>query len=223
MQFNVINTDFLPVLPNVPEGGMLYYLQTECLLRGRRHQNTFFMSFRGGEKSVFDFFADMTSNVMNRLLTLQSIQVLMTGFWFVKLFPPPYVIMFVPYILPGRELEAATESKNLAIAAAKTEQQGRRSWGRKLLFGMPASWVDDDRLSDIGLSRINSHVQTWQQLFAGTTGESEYSMGKMDRWINHVYRSPLNPINYWPYERFLVRPYLVKHKHPRASRRWPIS
>lgn len=216
--FDIIS-DYLPVLPSVPEGGMLYYLQTECLLRGRRHENTFFMAFKGGEKTVFDFFRDNTFNVFNRILANQSIEVQMIGYWFVKLFPPPYVIMFVPYPFFGFWLEPAASNKDLAIIAAKTEQSGRKSRGRKFHFGMPASWVDGKRLTQEGLQRLDAHTQTWQQLFAGSTGESEYAMGMMHRYVNHQYHSPLNPINFWPYERFLVRPYLVKHRPPGRTQR----
>lgn len=214
--------DYLPVLPEVPEGGMLYYLQLESLLRGRRHQNTFFMTFNGGEKTVFDFFHDMTFNVANRVLAMQSWDVHMLGYLFVKLFPPPYVIMFIPYPFFGFWTEPACENKELVTISCKTEQSGPKSRGRKFLFGVPASWIDGPRLTGEGLERVDSHVQTWQQLFAGHGGESSYTMGLMHRYVDGSYHSPLNPINYWPYERWLVRRDLVQHKHPRASKRWPI-
>lgn len=201
---------------------MLFYLQTESLLRGRRHQNTFFMSFRGGQKSVFDFFRDITFNVPNRVLANQSWEVQMLGYLFVKLFPPPYVIMFIPYPFFGFHLEPAARNQDLAIISAKTEQRGAKSRGRKFHFGMPASWIDGDRLTGEGLDRLNAHTQTWEQLFAGTNGESEYSMGLMHRYVNGQYHSPLNPINYWPYERFTIKRDLVKHRHVKRSQRWPF-
>lgn len=222
MIFFDIITDYLPILPNVPPEGMLYYLQTENLLRGRRHQNTFFMAFLGGEKSVFDFFRDNTFNVVNRVLANQSWEVQCIGYWFVKLFPLPYVIQFIPYPFFGFWLEPACENKELAIVSRKTEQQGRKSRGRMFHFGAPASWIEDGKLNGEGLNRLNDHTQTWQQLFTEPDGESEYRMMMVHRYVNGSYHSPLNPINWWPVEKFQVRPYLVKHRNPRASKRWPI-
>lgn len=216
--FDII-TDFLPILPNVPPDGMLYYLQTECLLRGRVHENTFFMLFKGGEKTVFNFFADMTFNVVNRILANQSWEVQMVGYWFVKLFPPPYVIQFVPYPFFGFWTEPAADNKKLAIISRKTEQRGAKSRGRMFHFGMPASWLDGNFLNGEGLNRLNAHTQTWQQLFTEPDGESEYRMGLMHRYVDHSYHSPLNPINFWPIERFLVKRNLVKHRPPALTQR----
>lgn len=222
MQLDYFQQNAQKVLPEIPQDGMLYYLQVESLLRGRVHENTFFMTFKGGEKEVFRFFQEMTFNVVNRLLVMQSWEVQCIGYWFVKLFPLPYVIMPIPYPLFGYWPEPAAPSKHLAIVSAKTAEQGRRSWGRKLLFGMPATWTSGERLTGEGWERINSHTQTWEQLFAGETGESDYTMGMCHRYIDGSYRSPLNPLNYVPYERFMTRPYLIKHRHPKRSKRWPI-
>lgn len=209
--------DFLPVLPSVPEGGMLFYLETEALLRGRRHQNTFWMTFNGGEKTVFNFFQDITLNVINRLAVLQSWDVQYFGYWFVKLFPPPYVIMFVPYPIFGFWTEPACQNKELACVNFWTEQQGHRGRARKFLFGMPASWIEGTDLNAEGSTRIYSHMATWEQLFMIETEESGYTMGLMHRYVDGSYHSPLNPINYWPFNRFRIRWPLVKHMHYAAS------
>jgi hypothetical protein len=219
MLFHDIITDYLPVLDSIPPDGMLYYLQTENLLRGRRHQNTFFMQFLGGEKSVFDFFRDNTFNVFNRILANQSWEVQMLGYWFVKLFPLPYVIMPIPYPFFGFWTEPAAPNKKLAIISKKTEQQGRKSRGRMFHFGMPASWIDDNRLNGEGLNRLDAHTQTWQQLFTEPDGESEYRMMLVHRYVDGSYHSPLNPINWWPVERFLVKGNLVKHRPPALTQR----
>src|SRR5215212_75848 len=97
MLFDDIQADALPFLPNVPEGGMIYYLETLCYLRGRKHSNTFFCTFNGGEKEVPQFFNDQNLEIMLRLLLMQSWDVFMVGYWFVKLFPPPYVVQFAPF------------------------------------------------------------------------------------------------------------------------------
>lgn len=198
---------------------MLYYLQTENLLRGRIHENTFFMAFLGGEKSVFDFFRDNTFNVINRVLANQSWEVQCIGYWFVKLFPPPYVIMFIPYPFFGFWTEPAAENKKLAIISKKTEQRGAKSRGRLFHFGMPASWIDGARLNGEGINRLNNHVQTWQQLFTDPDGESSYRMMLVHRYLNGSYHSPLNPINWWPVQRFLVKGNLVKHRPPPLTQR----
>jgi hypothetical protein len=214
-------TDFLPVLPSVPEGGMLYYLQTECTLRGRRHQNTFFMLFTGGEKSVPQFYADNTTTIMHRLLLMQSWEVFMYGYTFVKLFPPPYVIQFFPVLLPGFWFEPAAENKHLAIMSAKTEQSGHKSRGRKFLFGMPASWVSGNQLTNAAMASMSSRIDTWNQLYTPSYPDWPYVMGLSHRYVNGVYHSPLNPINFWPYERMYLNQRLVKHRHPKRSSRWP--
>lgn len=218
LPFDIIS-DYLPVLDSVPEQGMLYYLQTENLLRGRIHENTFFMAFLGGEKSVFDFFRDNTFNVINRVLANQSWEVQCVGYWFVKLFPPPYVIMFIPYPFFGFWLEPAADNKKLAIISKKTEQRGAKSRGRLFHFGMPASWIDGNRLNGEGINRLNNHVQTWQQLFTDPDGESSYRMMLVHRYVDGSYHSPLNPINWWPVQRFLVKGELVKHRPPALTQR----
>lgn len=218
LPFDIIS-DYLPVLDSVPDQGMLYYLQTENLLRGRIHENTFFMAFLGGEKSVFDFFRDNTFNVINRVLANQSWEVQCVGYWFVKLFPPPYVIMFIPYPLFGFWLEPAADNKKIAIISKKTEQRGAKSRGRLFHFGMPASWIDGNRLNGEGINRLNNHVQTWQQLFTDPDGESSYRMMLVHRYVDGSYHSPLNPINWWPVQRFLVKGELVKHRPPALTQR----
>jgi hypothetical protein len=222
MQFDEIGTDFLPILPSVPEGGMIYYLQTSCTLRGRAHQNTFFLTFNGGEKSVAQFFSDNTQTIMLRLLLMQSWDVFMLGYWFVKLFPPPYVIQFVPFPQFGFWAEPAAPSKDLAIVSMKTEQTGPKSRGRKFLFGLPATWVDGNQLTTDAVERIASRVSTWEQLYHPDYTDWPYTMGLMHRYVDGVKHSPLVPFNYWPFERMLVRVQLVKHRHVRRSSRWPV-
>jgi hypothetical protein len=213
--------DYERTLEIIPPQGMLYYLQFESTLRGRRHQNTFFCSIKNGDRSVFDFFRDQQLNIGLKLAAMQSWEVFQIGFLFVKLFPPPYVVMFIPTAYFGLWLEPAAPNKASAIFSYETVQSGRKRWGRKLLFGMPASWIDGDRLTPEGWLRMAGHTSTWGQLFADTNEESQYSMGKMNRYINHQYHSPLNPINYWPLNRYYMRNYLVKHRHAKRSQRWP--
>lgn len=212
---NVID-DYLPVLDSVPSGGMVYYLQFDSLLRGRHHQNTFFCTFNGGEKTVLEFFQDQHREIAFRLVAMQSWDVFQVGYMFVRLFPPPYVIMYIPTALPGFHIEPAAPNKVLAIAKFQTEQTGRKRHFRKYLFGMPASWIEEDRLNDEGRTRIISHVSSWGQLWHTDYTEWPYTMGKMNRWVNRVLHSPLNPINYWPLDRWQVDAKLVKHLHPRA-------
>lgn len=219
--FDII-TDFLPVLPNVPETGMLYYLQTECLLRGRRHQNTFWLRFVGGEKTVFQFFQDNTLTIMNRILLCQSWDVQMLGYWFVKVFPPPYVIMFVPYPLFGFYTEPACENKQLAIASLYTELRGRKNRGRKFIFGMPASWVTGNQLTPEGVEIINSRFMTFTQLYHPDYEEWPYTWGLMHRYVDGSYHSPLNPLNYAEFRHHVIRTALVKHRHVKRSQRWPF-
>lgn len=201
---------------------MIYYLQSEAMLRGRTHQNTWFCTFNGGEKSVFDFFRDQTQEVINRVALLQSWDVQYFGYWFVKLFPPPYVIQFFPYPIFGFQTETATENKNLAIVSFKTAQQGPRSWMRKFLFGLPASWIDGDKVTEFAHLQIFARLSVWEQQWHTDYTAWPYTMGKMNRYIDGSYRSPLNPINYWPLDRMIVRKRLVKHRHAKRSQRWPF-
>lgn len=219
MLFNDIITDYLPFLPDVPGGGMIYYLQTQASLRGRTHQNTFWMTFNGGEKSVFDFFVEMNRNVMFPLAGMQSWEVFTYGYFFVKVFPPPYVIQFIPLLLPGFWVEPACLNKELAVINLWTEQSGPKSRARKYLFGMPASWIDGPRLTPDGGSHIFGYSQIWYDLFMSNNPDSPYTMGLMHRYVDGSYHSPLNPINYWPFNRFQVRTALVKHRHWNASKR----
>lgn len=213
--------DYLPVLDSVPPGGMIYYLQFESQLRGRRHQNTFFCTFNGGDKSVFDFFRDQQLEIGLRLASMQSWDCFQVGFLFVKLFPPPYVVMFIPTAYPGLWLEPAAPNSVSAIWSCETKQSGRKRWMRKFLFGMPASWIDGDHLNGEGLIRMSGRTSAWGQLWHEDYTDWPYTMGKMNRYHNGSYRSPLVPTNYWPLDRYYMRDYLVKHRHVRRSQRWP--
>jgi hypothetical protein len=210
--------DYQTTLEIIPPQGMLYYLQFESTLRGRRHQNTFFMSIKNGDRSVFDFFRDQQLNVGLKLAAMQSWEVFQLGFLFVKLFPPPYVVMFIPTGFFGLWTEPAAQNKDTAIWSFETVQTGYKRWGRKFLYGMPASWIDGKRLTPEGWLRLSGHTSTWGQLFADTNEESQYSMGKMNRFHNGSYRSPLNPINYWPLNRYYMRQNLVTHRHPNGRK-----
>lgn len=218
MLFDDIQQDALPALDGVPEGGMIYYLQFEYTLRGRHHQNTFFCTFNGGEKSVFDFFRDQHREIAFRLAAMQSWEVLQLGYWFVRLFPLPYVVMFVPTALPGFWLEPAAPNKDTAIWSFETVQRGYKRWGRKFLFGMPASWIDNGRLTPEGWLRMAGHTSSWGQLWHTDYTEWPYTMGKMNRYHDGSYRSPLIPTNYWPLDRYYMRNNLVKHRHPNGRR-----
>lgn len=210
--------DYETTLGVVPAEGMIYYLQVESLLRGRRHQNTFFCTFNGGEKSVFDFFRDQQLEVAGRLLTMQSYEVFQIGYLFVKLFPPPYVVMFIPTGFVGQHFEAAAPNKDTAIWSFETVQSGYKRWGRKFLFGMPASWIDGHRLTPDGWLHMAARTSTWGQLWHSDYVEWPYTMGKMNRYHNGSYRSPLNPINYWPLDRYYMRQNLVAHRHPNGRK-----
>jgi hypothetical protein len=216
MLLDDIQQDALPVLTEVPSGGMIYYLQFESSLRGRRHQNTFFCTFNGGDKSVFDFFRDQQLGIGLRLANMQSWEVFQYGFTFVKLFPLPYVIMFIPTAYPGMNFEAAVPNSTLACVSFETLQTGRKRWMRKFLFGLPVSWVDGNHLSSEGGTGIFGMTSAWEQLWHPDYEEWPYTMGKMNRYINRSYHSPLNPINYWPLDRMHIRNNLVKHRHSNA-------
>jgi hypothetical protein len=217
-----VQTDILPdyqtTLAEVPPGGMIYYLQFESTLRGRRHQNTFFCTFNGGEKSVFDFFRDQQLEIGLRLASMQSWEVFQVGYLFVKLFPPPYVVMFIPTAYFGLWLEPAAQNKDTAIWSFETVQQGYKRWGRKFLFGMPASWVDGKGLTEDGWLHMSARTSTWGQQWHTDYTDWPYTMGKMNRFHNGTYRTPLNPINYWPLDRYYMRSYLVQHRHPNGRK-----
>lgn len=213
--------DYEPTLASVPPDGMIYYLQFESTLRGRRHQNTFFCTFNGGDKSVFDFFRDQQLEIGLRLASMQSWEVFQVGFLFVKLFPPPYVVMFIPTAYFGLWLEPAARNQDTAIWSFETVQSGYKRWGRKFLYGMPASWIDGDKLTPDGWLHMAARTSTWGQLWHTDYTDWPYTMGKMNRYHNGSYHSPLNPINYWPLDRYYMRNRLVKHRHPKRSQRWP--
>lgn len=213
-----IQQDALPFLSEVPEGGMLYYLQFESSLRGRRHQNTFFCTFNGGQKSVFDFFRDQQLEIGLRLASMQSWEVFQLGFLFVKLFPLPWVIQFIPTGYFGLEIEPAAPNKDTAIFSFETVQHGYKRWGRKFLFGMPASWIDGGSLTPEGWLKMAGRTSAWGQLWHTDYEQWPYTMGKMNRYHDGQYRSPLIPTNYWPLDRYYMRNYLVKHRHPNGRK-----
>jgi hypothetical protein len=216
MLFDDIQQDALPFLPSVPEGGMIYYLQTHCFLRGRVHQNSFFCTFNGGEKEVPAFFNDQNTEIMLRLLLLQSWDVFMVGYWFVKLFPPPYVVQFAPFPQFGFWPEDAAPSKALGHVSFQTAQTGRRRFMRKYLFGLPASWIDGEYLTPEAHLRVFARLSAWEQMWHTDYTDWPYTMGKMNRYIDGSYRSPLNPINYWPLDRMNIKKRLMRHYHPDA-------
>lgn len=210
--------DYETTLAVVPPEGMIYYLQFESTLRGRRHQNTFFCTFNGGDKEVFQFFRDQQLEVGLRLASMQSWEVFQLGFLFVKLFPPPYVVMFIPTGYFGLHLEPAAPNKDTAIWSFETVQSGYKRWGRKFLYGMPASWIDGKSLTAQGWLNMAARTSTWGQLWHTDYTEWPYTMGKMNRYHNGSYHSPLNPINYWPLDRYYMRSNLVVHRHPNGRK-----
>lgn len=213
MLYDDIQQDAEPTLDAVPAGGMIYYLEFESRLRGRRHQNTFFCTFNGGEKEVQQFFRDQQLEIGLRLAQMQSYEVFQIGFTFVKLFPPPYVVMFIPTAYFGLKLEPAAPNKDTAIWSFETVQSGYKRWGRKFLFGMPASWIDGHRLTPQGWLNMAAVTSSWGQMWHTDYEEWPYTMGKMNRYHNGTKRSPLNPINYWPLDRYYMRNRLVAHRH----------
>jgi hypothetical protein len=223
MQHDDIGTDFLPFLPEVPEGGMIYYLETLARLRGRNHSNTFFCTFNGGEKTVPSFFNDMNQEIAMRLLSMQSWDVFMVGYWFIKLFPPPYVIFFAPWPMFGLHAEPAAPSKSLAIVSYKTVERGPRGRGRKFLFGLPESFVTGDSLNPSGYEYLSARVSAWAQMWHTDYTDWPYTMGLMHRYVNGSKRSPLIPTNYWPQDKMLVKQNLVKHRHIARSSRTLFS
>lgn len=218
MWYDDIRQDALPILEEIPSGGMMYYLQFESLFKGRRHQTTFWCTFNGGEKSVFDFFRDMHQNIAFRMAGMMSAEVFIIGYLFVKIFPPPYVIMPVPVAVPGFWLEPGCDLKEQTYLSFITEQSGYRRHGRKFLFGMPASWITNKRLNAEGHSRVFGMASTWEQLFHPDYTDFPYTMGKMDRYIGGVKHSPLVPFNYWPFIKMYVKGRLVQHRHVNGRR-----
>lgn len=213
MLYDDIAQDALPILEGIPEGGMLFYLEFNSLFKGRRHMTTFFCTFNGGVKSVSEFFQDIHQNIAFRLVGMQSWDVFQFGYTFVKLWPLPWVIMPIPTFVPGFWPEPGCDLKEQAYVSFHTEQTGYKRYGRKFIFGMPASWINGDRLNAEGMSRIYGMSATWTTIFHPDYLDFPYTMGKMNRYIGGVKRSPLLLINYWPFIEQRLKPNLVQHRH----------
>lgn len=218
MLFDDIQQQAFPFLDTVPSGGMIYYLQFESVFRGRRHNSSFFCTFNGGEKSVFDFFRDMTQNIAWHMAGYQSYQCYQFGYWFVKLFPLPFVVMFIPTSLPGFWLEEGCDVKQQAYVSFHTQQTGYKRYGRKFLYGLPASFIEGDRLTIDGANHIYGQTAPWTTIWHPDYTAFPYTMGKMNRYIDRQYRSPLNPTNYWPFVEQFIGPRLVQHRHVAGRR-----
>src|SRR5215212_9109146 len=151
---------------NVPEGGMIFRVQMECLYAGHRRQHLYTCTFNGGEKTWTQFLLDISTTLCTYTIFERSWEVQMLGWVYMELFPNPLRVFPVPFPISGFHVEPACPPSDIATVSLYTNEGGRKSRGRKFLFGLPASWIEGRTVSAYGTGRIWTRFSSLADIFS---------------------------------------------------------